>query len=206
MFGRVTRSSRQFASPWNSLADKGSRFLLAGCRLGIGLATCTQSRAQVGRPGNDGPFNLAKRVHRVRKRRVLGLGSPSPSWCRENASAASSSSVVESMCTPTGAGIGQYRPDLKGLIEPEQADLGRTLSINLGYREILRLLTENMLAKRLPVECSSSTVSQSRALVIDDLARTQVYLVHPIIIGLDEQRPRVAVSCAPIITALIICA
>jgi hypothetical protein len=70
------------------------------------LTTFTPSRA----PRLVAPVTTARSIWRsaciaVRKRQVLG--SPSPSWCRANASAASSSSVVESMRTPTGAGASE---------------------------------------------------------------------------------------------------
>ena len=45
--------------------------------------------------------------------------------------------------------------------------------------------------KPIAVESFRPTVSQACALVIDDLAGIQIYMVRPIIIVLDEQRPRV---------------
>jgi hypothetical protein len=77
------------------------------------------ARAQVGRPGNDGPFDLTKRVHRGAESSGIGTGFALAVLVPRQRPRASSSSVVESMCTPTGAGIGEYCPDLKGLIGPQ---------------------------------------------------------------------------------------
>jgi len=76
------------------------------------------TRAQVGRPGNDGPFDLAKRVHRGQEASGTGFALAVLVPRQRLGGVEFVGGRVDAHPDWRG-GIGEYCPDLKGLIGPQ---------------------------------------------------------------------------------------